>query len=128
MSVYRNRMFARRFLARLARVSLGATGSLSPRLSQLIWSAGTPLPTMYALSTSARFRSTVSEVGSGISTTSYAGPRLAPPSVGGTTEDIFTNPQYGPVGDAIIPLLMMAIGYGAVLYRRKKAKELSLCD
>ena len=33
-----------------------------------------------------------------------------------------------PIGDAIIPLLMMVIGYGVVLYRRKKAKELSLCD
>ena len=80
------------------------------------------------MDTGSRFRSTVSEVGSGISTTSYAGPRLAPPSVSGTTEDIFTNPQYGPIGDAIIPLLMMAMGYGVVLYRRRKAKELSLCD
>lgn len=31
---YSMRMLARRFLARLARLSLGATGSLSPRLSQ----------------------------------------------------------------------------------------------
>ena len=52
------------------------------------------------------------------------GPRRIGPSPSSDVSD----EDWVPIGDAIIPLLMMAIGYGVVLYRRKKAKELSLCD
>ena len=33
-----------------------------------------------------------------------------------------------PVGDAVIPLLLLALGYGVVLYNKRKAKDLCLCD
>lgn len=33
-----------------------------------------------------------------------------------------------PIGDAVIPLLLLALGYGVVLYNKRKAKDLCLCD
>lgn len=77
-----------------------------------------------------RFKSAVYEIGSGSASNNQVGPRKAPPTIedGTTTTDNFNNPQYGPVGDAIIPLLLLALGYGVVLYNKRKAKDLSLCD
>lgn len=49
------------------------------------------------------------------------GPRKAPPGGGGESGYDPHNPNFGPVGDALIPLLLFALTYGAwILTRRKK--------
>jgi len=48
--------------------------------------------------------------------------RKAPPSTGGGVSDYDpNNPQFAPIGDALFPLLLFALAYGAwILTRRKK--------
>ena len=49
------------------------------------------------------------------------GPRKAPPGTGGESTYDPNNPQFSPIGDALIPLLLFALAYGAwILTRRKK--------
>lgn len=61
----------------------------------------------------------------GASAPSHAGVRKAPPPVTpGTTADVDpANTNYGPVGDAVIPLLLMVMVYAAyILLKRRKAR------
>ncbi len=53
-----------------------------------------------------------------------AGPRKAPPGGGGGTSDYDpNNPQFAPLGDALIPLLLMVMVYAAsLLLRRRKSR------
>ncbi len=49
------------------------------------------------------------------------GPRKAPPGTGGGSTYDPNNPQFSPIGDALFPLLLFALAYGAwILTRRKK--------
>lgn len=49
------------------------------------------------------------------------GPRKAPPGTGGESTYDPNNPQFAPIGDALFPLLLFALAYGAwILTRRKK--------
>ena len=54
-----------------------------------------------------------------------AGPRKAPPGdgVGEETNETFDNPQLFPLGDALIPLLLMAILFAGITYLRNKRKR-----
>lgn len=73
------------------------------------------------MSSGSLYSSTIQEVGA----YSPAGVRKAPPSADPTkpTSDEFNNPQYGPVGDALIPLLLMGMAYAAYVFlRRRKSR------
>ena len=54
------------------------------------------------------------------------GVRKAPPGTDDTGHDP-SNPQFSPIGDAVIPLLIMALIYMLVAYRRK-TKVSDLCS
>ena len=68
------------------------------------------------------YSSAVYEVGS--SSPSYApakGPRKAPPSTGGESGYDPANPQFSPLGDVLIPLILFALAYvGYIALRKKK--------
>lgn len=53
------------------------------------------------------------------------GVRKAPPGTDGSGYNP-SNPQFSPIGDAVIPLLIMALIYMIVAYRRK-TKVTDLC-
>lgn len=63
---------------------------------------------------------TVYAVGS--SAPSRAGVRKAPPSTDPTKPSDFdpTSPNYGPVGDALIPLMLMALAFVGYTYLRRR--------
>ncbi len=50
------------------------------------------------------------------------GPRKAPPGTGGESTYDPNNPQFSPIGDVLLPLLLMALAYALVAYRRKYMK------
>lgn len=43
------------------------------------------------------------------------------PSTGNETEDTFKNPQFSPIGDAVLPFILMAFSY--ILFRLVKRKD-----
>ena len=49
-----------------------------------------------------------------------AGPRKAPPGTGGESGYDPNNPQFAPIGDAVLPLLLMALAYMVIRVRRKR--------
>ncbi len=53
------------------------------------------------------------------------GPRKAPPGTGGESTYDPNNPQFSPIGDALLPLLFMALAFMGLIYirRRKIAME-----
>ena len=48
------------------------------------------------------------------------GPRKAPPGTGGESTYDPNNPQFSPIGDAVLPLLLMALTYMVIRVRRKR--------
>lgn len=48
------------------------------------------------------------------------GPRKAPPGTGGESTYDPNNPQFSPIGDAVLPLLIMALAFTAIRAHRKK--------
>ena len=76
------------------------------------------------MSTGSVYSSSVHEVGanSPVAHVSASGPRKAPPGegVGETTTETFDNPQFSPIGDALLPLMLMALAYMVIRVRRKK--------
>ena len=50
-----------------------------------------------------------------------AGPRKAPPTITPGTESDYdpANPQFSPIGDALLPLLIMALAFTGLTYLRK---------
>lgn len=73
------------------------------------------------MSNGSAYSSIVYAVGS--SSPSRAGVRKAPPSVGTeVTEGGYdpTNPQFSPLGDALIPLLLMASAFAVFTYFRRR--------
>lgn len=86
----------------------------------------TPAATMQSVNSSAYMSSgstytpTVYTVGAS-SPSAAAGPRKAPPGGGGASGYDPNNPPFSPIGDALFPLLLFALAYGAwILTRRKK--------
>ena len=73
------------------------------------------------------YRSAVYEIGSSTPSAPSSGRsiRKAPPGTGGESGYDPNNPQFSPIGDALLPLLLMALlyGVGSVLYRRRKIKN-----
>ena len=65
----------------------------------------------------------VYEVGAyNVGTTSPAmGPRKAPPGTGGVSDYDPNNPQFAPLTDALLPLLLLALGYGVLFLPKKKS-------
>ena len=73
------------------------------------------------MSSGSEYSSDVYDVGS--YSPSRAGVRKAPPGKDDSGHDP-TNPNYGPVGDALIPLLLMVMAYATfVLLRRRKSRS-----
>ena len=71
------------------------------------------------LSTGSNYSSNVYDVGQ--SAPARAGVRKAPPGGGGASDYDPNNPPFSPIGDALFPLLLFALAYGAwILTRRKK--------
>ena len=48
------------------------------------------------------------------------GPRKAPPGTGGESTYDPNNPQFSPIGDALLPLMLLALAYMVIRVRRKK--------
>ena len=78
------------------------------------------------LSTGSAYSSSVSEVGADAPMNSPmrkaggGGPGAVDPTQPAQNDP--QNPQFSPVGDAVLPLLLMAMAFGAVVYlRRRKA-------
>ena len=65
----------------------------------------------------------VYEVGAyNVGTTSPAmGPRKAPPETGGESDYDPNNPQFAPLTDALLPLLLLALGYVVLFLPKKKS-------
>lgn len=87
----------------------------------------TPTATMQSVNNSA-YLSTGSDYSSNVYEVSSSGParpagvRKAPPGTDNTGYDP-NNPQFAPLGDAIIPLLLMVMVYATtVLLRRRKSR------
>lgn len=76
------------------------------------------------MSSGSTYRSKVYDVNCSASTTGR-GVRKAPPGTDGSGYDP-NNPQFAPIGNSIIPLLIMALIYMIVAYRRK-TKVSDLC-
>lgn len=64
----------------------------------------------------------VYEVGSASPTSSSPGSpiRKAPPGVGGESDYDPNNPQFAPIGDAVEPMLLMAMALAGLIYLRRK--------
>lgn len=70
------------------------------------------------MSSGSAYTSAVYAVGaSGVSSapSPAAGPRKAPPGGGGESDYDPNNPQFAPLGDALIPLLLMVMAYATYL-------------
>lgn len=73
------------------------------------------------MSSGSSYTSTVYEVGSySPSAAPERAIRKAPPGTGGESTYDPTNPQFAPIGDAVIPLLLCAILYTLWVVKRKK--------
>ena len=46
-----------------------------------------------------------------------------PGSTGGTSDYDPNNPQFSPIGDALIPLILMVMAYATVLFLRRRRKR-----
>ena len=73
------------------------------------------------MSSGSSYRSPVFDIGASGPAAAPA-VRKAPPGKDGTGYDP-TNPQFGPIGDATVVWLIMALVYAIVLYRTQKAKR-----
>lgn len=64
----------------------------------------------------------VYEVGSTSPTSSSPGSpiRKAPPGTGGESGYDPNNPQFAPIGDAVVPMLLMALALAGLIYLRRK--------
>lgn len=70
------------------------------------------------------YSSNVYEVGSASPTSSSPGSpiRKAPPDITGGESDDYdpNNPQFAPIGDAVGPMLLMALALAGLIYLRRK--------
>lgn len=87
-----------------------------------------PSMTMQSVNTSgymvsgSMYSPNVYEVGSTSPTSSSPGSpiRKAPPSTGGESNYDPDNPQFAPIGDAVEPMLLMALTLAGLIYLRRK--------
>ena len=87
-----------------------------------------PSMTMQSVNTSgymvsgSMYSSNVYEVGSTSPTSSSPGSpiRKAPPGTGGESDYDPNNPQFAPIGDAVEPMLLMAMALAGLIYLRRK--------
>lgn len=73
------------------------------------------------MSSGSAYSSDIQEVGA--YSPSTAGVRKAPPTPGGGTSYDPNSPQYGPVGDALIPLMLCAGAYLIIRARRRMVRS-----
>ena len=88
----------------------------------------TPAATMQSVNSSAymssgsKYTPEVYPVGAS-APSAAAGPRKAPPGGGGESGYDPNNPQFAPLSDALIPLLLMVMAYAiSILLRRRKSR------
>ena len=87
-----------------------------------------PSMTMQSVNTSgymvsgSMYSSNVYEVGSASPISSSPGSpiRKAPPGTGGESKYDPDNPQFAPIGDAVEPMLLMAMALAGLIYLRRK--------
>ena len=81
------------------------------------------------MSSGSAYSSAVYDVGSYSPMQNTAsGPRKAPPGTGGESGYDPSNPQFSPLGDAVLPLLLMALAFAAyIAIRKKKRKDSLMC-
>lgn len=90
-----------------------------------VMQANAPMNTMQSvnsngiMSSGSAFAPSIHEIGAEAPSRAAAGVRKAPPGTGGESSYDPTNPQFSPVGDALIPLLLMAMAYAVYILRRK---------
>ena len=84
------------------------------------------------MSSGSTHASTIYEVKSSTPEATGRSIRKAPPGGGGGASDYDpTNPQFSPIGDAVLPLLALAILYAAFLFlhfRRRQACPISQAE
>lgn len=75
------------------------------------------------MSSGSTYSPSVYEVGAyHVGTTSPAmGPRKGPPGTGGESTYDPDNPQFAPLTDALLPLLLLALGYALLFLPKKKS-------
>lgn len=117
----------KRFLAIIA--SALCVSLYAVELSPIIPHTQAPMTDMRSVNNSAYMSSgstyspAVYEVGAcNVGTTSPAmGPRKAPPATGGESTYDPDNPQFAPLTDALLPLLLLALGYALLFLPKKKS-------
>lgn len=79
------------------------------------------------MSSGSSYSAEVYSVGASAPASTPSGPRKAPPDVGGGGGDepvvsdyTPTNPQFSPIGNGLLPLILIALVYTLVIYKRKK--------
>ena len=113
-------------MRRILSILLCAMGLTAYAADYTPFAATTPSAAMQSvnagyLSSGSSYSSVVYEVGSySPSSAPAAGPRKAPPSTGGESGYDPNNPQFAPIGDAVLPLLLMALTYMVIRVRRKR--------
>lgn len=94
----------------------------------------TPIQSQQIMSTGANYNGTVYEPFSNTTPSEYteggSGASYSPAKAPGYRKDFVTPGDYGegpsPIGDAMLPLLMMAVVFcGAIYFRRKRAAQKS---
>ena len=78
------------------------------------------------MSSGSTYSSDIYEIDASAPSSNSRSVRKAPPGTGGGSGYDPNNPQFSPIGDAVIPLLIMALIYMLVAYRRK-TKVSDLC-
>lgn len=76
------------------------------------------------MSSGSTYASEVYAIGASSPSAAPSGPRRAPGTPTGESTYDPNNPQFSPIGDALIPLLLMVMVYATVLFlcrRRKRA-------
>jgi len=73
------------------------------------------------MSSGSNYTSSVCEVGAATPSRA-AGPRKVAPGTDDSGHDP-SNPNFGPVGDALIPLLLMVVAYAAFLLLRRRTRN-----
>lgn len=113
-------------MRRILSILLCAMGLTAYAADYTPFAATTPSAAMQSvnagyLSSGSSYSSLVYEVGSySPSAAPAAGPRKAPPPTGGESGYDPSNPQFAPLGNAVLPLLLMGLAFIAYIALRRK--------
>lgn len=83
------------------------------------------------MSSGSTYSSDIYEIDASAPSSNSRSVRKAPPGTGGESGYDPNNPQFSPIGDAVLPLLTLAILYAAFLflhYRRRQACPISQAE